>query len=72
VLDGLLGRVVPLEIVVAVGEVDVVLVEDSGPLEWCGCGVLVPRQDTSDYKTYRAESGKLCNGIACCPEAPVG
>jgi hypothetical protein len=49
VLDGLLSRVVPLEIVVAIGEVDVVLVEDSGPLEWCGCGVLVPRQDIWDY-----------------------
>jgi hypothetical protein len=49
VLDRLLGRVVPLKVVVAVGEVDVFLVEDSGPLEWCGCGVLVPRQDIHDY-----------------------
>jgi hypothetical protein len=72
VLDGLLGRVVPLEVMVAVGEVDVILVEDSGPLEGCGCGVLVPRQDTWDYTTYRAESDRSCNGIACCPEAPVG
>lgn len=31
---GLLGALVPAEIVVAVGEVDVVLVEDGGPLEW--------------------------------------
>jgi len=36
VLDALVGRVVPLEAVVAVGEVDVLLVEDGGPLEGCG------------------------------------
>lgn len=35
VLDGLGGRVVPLQVVVAVFEVDVVLVEDGGPLEGC-------------------------------------
>lgn len=39
-LDGFLGWVVPLEVMVAVGEVDVLLVEDGGPLEGCGCGVL--------------------------------
>jgi hypothetical protein len=33
VLDALLGWVVPLEVVVAIGEVDVILVEDGGPLE---------------------------------------
>ena len=37
VLNALLSRVVPLEIVVAMQEVDVILVEDGGPLEWCGC-----------------------------------
>ena len=30
---GLFGAVIPAEVVVAVGEVDVVLVEDGGPLE---------------------------------------
>ena len=44
VLDGLLGRVVPLKVVVAVGEVDVLLVEDSGPLEGCGYKTLVSRK----------------------------
>jgi len=33
VLDGLVGRVVPLKVVVTVGEVDVILVEDGSPLE---------------------------------------
>lgn len=35
VLDALVGRVIPLQVVMAVEEVDVVLVEDGGPLEWC-------------------------------------
>jgi hypothetical protein len=35
VLDRLLRRVVPLEVVVAVGEVDVVFVEDGRPLKGC-------------------------------------
>jgi hypothetical protein len=35
VLGGFGGRVVPLEVVVAVFEVDVVFVEDGGPLEGC-------------------------------------
>jgi len=39
VLDALVGRVVPLEVVVAVREVDIVLVEDGGPLEGCSCGM---------------------------------
>jgi hypothetical protein len=38
VLGGFGGRVVPLEVVVAVFEVDVVFVEDGGPLERGGCG----------------------------------
>jgi hypothetical protein len=37
VLGGFGGRVVPLEVVVAVFEVDVVFVEDGGPLERGGC-----------------------------------
>jgi hypothetical protein len=37
VFGGFGGRVVPLEVVVAVFEVDVVFVEDGGPLERCGC-----------------------------------
>lgn len=41
VLDALLRRVVPLEVVVAVHEVYIVLVEDGGPLEGSGCeGIL--------------------------------
>jgi hypothetical protein len=44
VLDGLVGGIVPLEVVVAVGEVDVLLVKDSGPLEGCSCGMLVSRR----------------------------
>jgi hypothetical protein len=40
VLDRLLGRVVPLQVVVAVGEVDVFLVEDGSPLEGSGCNAL--------------------------------
>jgi hypothetical protein len=35
VLDRLLRRVVPLEVVVAVGEIDVLLMEDGCPLEGC-------------------------------------
>ena len=32
-----LGRwVIPLQIMVSVGEIDVVLLEDGSPLEWCG------------------------------------
>lgn len=34
VLDGLLSRVVPLEIVMAMREVDVVLLENRSPLKW--------------------------------------
>jgi hypothetical protein len=41
VLDRLLSGVVPLKVVVAIGEVDVILVEDSGPLEGCSCDKLV-------------------------------
>lgn len=37
---GFRGWVVPLEVVVAVFEVDVVLVEDGGPLEGCGWEML--------------------------------
>lgn len=37
VLDALVGRVVPLEVVVAVGKVDILLVEDGCPLERSGC-----------------------------------
>lgn len=35
VLNGLLARVVPLEVMVSVREVDVLLVENGGPLERC-------------------------------------
>ena len=46
VLDRLVGRVVPLKIVVAVGEVDILLVEDGSPLEWGSCWL----SDTAPYK----------------------
>jgi hypothetical protein len=36
VFGGLGRRVVPLEVVVAIFEADVILVEDGGPLEGCG------------------------------------
>lgn len=32
---GLLRRLVPAEIVVAASEVDILFMEDGGPLEWC-------------------------------------
>ena len=32
---GFVGRIVPAQVVVAVGEIDVFLVEDCGPLEGC-------------------------------------
>ena len=38
VLDALVGGVVPLEVMVAVEEVDVLFVKDGGPLEGRGCG----------------------------------
>ena len=34
VRGGLLGAVIPAQVVVAMGEVDIVLVEDGSPLEW--------------------------------------
>lgn len=37
VLDRLVGWVVPLKVVVAVGEVDVLLVEDGSPLKRSSC-----------------------------------
>jgi hypothetical protein len=39
-LDRFLCRIVPFEIVMAVGEVDVILVEDGSPLEGRGCMAL--------------------------------
>lgn len=41
VLDGFIGGIVPFEVVVAVGEVDVGFVEDGGPLEGGGWRVSV-------------------------------
>jgi len=37
VLNRLCRRIVPLQVVVALGEVDVGLLEDGGPLEGSGC-----------------------------------
>jgi hypothetical protein len=78
VLDGLLGRIVPLQLMVAVGEVDILLMEDGCPLEWCSYQLnmstmlMHPRQAFRQIKslTYRAVSGRLCNDTACCPAAP--
>jgi hypothetical protein len=73
VLDRLLSGVVPFEVVVAVGEVDVCLVEDSGPLERCSWEVLVLMLMAGSYtNAYRAESDMSCNGIACCLKALSG
>lgn len=42
---GLVGRVVPTNIVNSVSEVDVLLVEDCSPLEWClAMSTIVPNQ----------------------------
>jgi len=51
VLDALTRRIVPLQIVVAVREVDVVLVEYGGPLERCGYNVPPPRSATQLLKS---------------------
>lgn len=73
VLDGLLGGVVPFEIVVAVGEVDVCLVKNGGPLERCSCEALIlVIAIGSCANAYRAEFGMLCSDIACCLEVPSG
>ena len=48
-----LGRLVPAEIVVAVGEVDVVFVEDGGPLEGCSCVAGI-----SQLRTRQEDGGK--------------
>ena len=40
-----LGRLVPAEVVVAVGKVDVVFVEDGGPLEGGSCVKCQPTQN---------------------------
>jgi hypothetical protein len=72
VLDGLVSGVVPLKVVVAVGEVDVLLVEDSSPLEGCSYRMLVMRVGDWYHDTNRAGSGRWCNGIACCLGAPSG
>jgi hypothetical protein len=54
---------------VAVGEVDVFFVEDGSPLEGCGWDGLV-LEELRQVGAYRAGSGRLCNGRACCREAP--
>jgi len=41
VLDGLCRGIVPLEVVVALGEIDIGLLEDGGPLEGSGWGVWI-------------------------------
>ena len=78
VLGGFGGRVVPLEVVVAVFEVDVVFVEDGGPLERCSWKRELAFSISSMAvifllikRTYHVGSGKWCSGIVCCPEAPL-
>lgn len=75
VLDGFLGRVVPLEVVVTVCEVDVGFVEDGGPLEGGGCVVVNMyewrRVGVEKSLPYRAVSGTSCSGIACCRGVPA-
>jgi hypothetical protein len=62
VLDALVGWVVPLEIVMAVGEVDVLLVEDGCPLEgsgWESMLVVCYRKWTRVLdRSYHVESGR--------------
>ena len=73
-LDALLGRIVPLEIVVAVQEVDVILVEDGGPLEWCGylrirnCLIRL-LMATVGQETHRVVFDRSCSDTTCCPKA---
>jgi hypothetical protein len=52
VLGGFGGRVVPLEVVVAVFEVDVVFVEDGGPLERRGCKKIVSISDLHRWQCF--------------------
>ncbi len=67
---GFLGALVPAEVVVAVGEVDVVLVEDGGPLEggaWrANAGSVFRRLVVVGGKrrvdVYRGSSDMWCNG----------
>jgi hypothetical protein len=60
--DGFRGWVIPFEVVVAVGEVDVVLVEDGGPLEGCSCGTSVPRFDS--MRSRLTVLGLACRAMA--------
>ena len=76
VLDRLIGRVVPLQIVVAVEEVDVVLVEDGGPLERSSYRNTSAVSHTSialqnQNETYRAVFGTWCSDKACYQAAPL-
>jgi hypothetical protein len=73
VLDGFFGRVVPFQVVVAVGEVDVLFVEYGGPLEGCSCDMINFEDIGINFgRTYRAEFGTWCNGIVYCLEARGG
>lgn len=65
VLDRLLSGIIPLQVMMTVSEVDVVLVEDGGPLERSSCRrqlklASVLRHATNDDigRTYRAASDK--------------
>lgn len=59
-LDGFVGWVVPFEVVVAVGEVDVFFVEDGGPLEGCGYNISISSRSvqTMSNQTCRIGCGR--------------
>ena len=74
VLRRLFAAVVPDQIVVAVCEVDVLLVEDSCPLERRACSKDKHWPDHVGQlgMAHHAKSGKLCSGSICNPEASLG
>lgn len=75
VFGGLLGAVIPAQVMVAVGEIDVILVEDGGPLEWCtlrhGSVWSERNEDCSEGRVsaHHAEFGKWYNGSTLHPAA---
>lgn len=59
VFDGLVGGIIPFQIVVAISEVDVFLVENGSPLERRSCNLLVHQTCyVLLIETYRAASGR--------------
>ena len=59
-----LGRwIIPLQIMVSVGEVDVVLLEDGSPLEWCGMLRLACRA-MAQFRRQRLGTAELILDLA--------